>query len=181
MADQQAIEEANQGYKQQAELERLAALAKAKNQEYQTRQSKHDLRTALDAVVSQDLQNDYLTQRAVELNPNMGKEQGTMTDETQAVQETSDLEALRAEDARLMAEGAPLSERKAANKALNDALVVEQREIAATRTAAAQVQKEAQDALKLEAMAEREEELGGKQARKKAFYEKAAPQKAWYE
>jgi len=121
MADQQAIEQAAEGHQQQAELERLATLANAKNQEYQTRQSKHDLRTALDAVVSQDLQNDYLTQKAHELNPNMGEGKGTMTDETQETQDTGNIDALAAEVKRLSAGGLS-PEYKAASKELAQAL-----------------------------------------------------------
>jgi len=108
------------------------------------------------------------------------QESETMTDEQQPEQGT-DVDQLSAKVADLQKIGAPMSQRKAAQSALENALGAEQREIAATRTAAEQVQKEAQDALKLESMAEREEEIGGKQARKKAFYDKAAPQKEWYE
>jgi len=121
MADQQAIEQAAEGYQQQAELQRLARLAKAKDSEYQTNHTKRELKKAVGALVEQDLQNDYLTDRAVELNPNMGREQERMAEETEQAEQDSNLDALAAEVKRLSAGGLS-PEYKAASKELAQAL-----------------------------------------------------------
>ena len=130
MADPEAMQEATAGYELQAELERQAAYAKAKDLEYQTGESAAELKAALDAVVEQDLKNDYLTQRAVELNP---KNREALMTEQQEPEQTN-LDTLAATVAKLQAEKAPLPQRRTAQQELESAL-------SAAAAAAAEAQK----------------------------------------